>query len=38
MSGEAAAHWRDLFTEVVSTHLCSGCGACVVACPRKVLD
>ncbi len=30
-------HWQQLFTEVVRTDLCSGCAACVVACPRKVL-
>lgn len=30
-------HWRDLFTEVIDPGLCSGCAACVVACPRQVL-
>jgi coenzyme F420 hydrogenase subunit beta len=30
-------HWGDLFREVAATNLCAGCGACVVACPRKIL-
>lgn len=30
-------HWGDLFREVAGTDLCAGCGACVVACPRKIL-
>ena len=29
--------WSDLFREVAGTDVCAGCGACVVACPRKVL-
>lgn len=33
----AVHHWRDLFAEVVDPGLCSGCAACVVACPRGVL-
>jgi coenzyme F420 hydrogenase subunit beta len=31
-------HWRQLFTEVVTSGLCTGCAACVVACPYDVLD
>lgn len=31
------AHWADLYAEVVRTGACSGCGACVVTCPRGVL-
>ncbi|MGH9127966.1 MAG: Coenzyme F420 hydrogenase/dehydrogenase, beta subunit C-terminal domain [Acidimicrobiales bacterium] len=30
-------HWADLFTEVVTSGLCTGCAGCVVACPYDVL-
>ena len=30
-------HWADLFTEVVTSGLCTGCAGCVIACPHDVL-
>ncbi len=30
-------HWRELYREVVEPGLCTGCAACVMACPRDVL-
>ncbi|MDQ3679646.1 MAG: 4Fe-4S dicluster domain-containing protein, partial [Actinomycetota bacterium] len=36
--GRWRAHWSQLFDEVVTTGLCTGCAGCVVACPYDVLD
>ncbi|MEY2398133.1 MAG: coenzyme hydrogenase subunit beta [Actinomycetota bacterium] len=31
------AQWKELFSEVVTSGLCTGCSGCVVACPHDVL-
>ena len=31
------AEWADLYSEVVTSGLCTGCAACVAACPHDVL-
>jgi coenzyme F420 hydrogenase subunit beta len=31
------AQWKELYTEVVTSGLCTGCAGCVVACPHDVL-
>jgi len=30
-------HWAHLYTEVVTSGLCTGCAGCVIACPYDVL-
>jgi coenzyme F420 hydrogenase subunit beta len=31
------AQWKELYAEVVTSGLCTGCAGCVVACPHDVL-
>ncbi len=38
MSTSDRKHWKHLHEEVVSTDICCGCSACIVACPHKVLE
>jgi coenzyme F420 hydrogenase subunit beta len=38
MDARTRASWPELYRQVLQTDLCAGCGACVMACPRNVLD
>jgi coenzyme F420 hydrogenase subunit beta len=29
--------WKELFDEVITTNLCTGCAGCVIACPHDVI-
>jgi coenzyme F420 hydrogenase subunit beta len=35
--GRWVAQWKELYSEVVTSGLCTGCAGCVVACPHDVL-
>lgn len=37
-AGPERKHWEHLYGEVVSTEICVGCSACVVACPHDVIE
>ncbi|MGI8793612.1 MAG: Coenzyme F420 hydrogenase/dehydrogenase, beta subunit C-terminal domain [Acidimicrobiales bacterium] len=37
MAERWTAQWRELYAEVVTNNLCTGCAGCVVACPHDVL-
>lgn len=30
-------HWKELYDEVVTSGLCTGCAGCVIACPHDVI-
>ncbi|HVE94093.1 MAG TPA: Coenzyme F420 hydrogenase/dehydrogenase, beta subunit C-terminal domain [Acidimicrobiales bacterium] len=36
-TGRWTAQWKELYAEVVTSGLCTGCSGCVVACPHDVL-
>ena len=29
--------WKELFDEVITTGLCTGCAGCVISCPHDVI-
>ena len=31
------AQWKELYAEVITTNLCTGCAGCVVTCPHDVI-
>ena len=31
------AQWKELYSEVITTGLCTGCAGCVVTCPHDVI-
>ena len=37
MAERWTAQWKELYEEVVTSGLCTGCSGCVVACPHDVL-
>src|SRR2546421_12598754 len=30
-------HWKHLYSEVITSGLCTGCAGCVIACPHDVI-
>lgn len=35
--GRWTAQWKELYAEVITTGLCTGCAGCVVTCPHDVI-
>ncbi|MBA3281159.1 MAG: Coenzyme F420 hydrogenase/dehydrogenase, beta subunit C-terminal domain [Acidimicrobiia bacterium] len=35
--GRWTHQWKELYTEVITSGLCTGCSACVIACPHDVI-
>ena len=31
------AQWKELYEEVITTGLCTGCAGCVISCPHDVI-
>ncbi len=36
-SSRWTAQWKELYAEVITTGLCTGCAGCVIACPHDVI-
>ncbi len=36
-TGRWTAQWKELYDEVITTGLCTGCAGCVIACPHDVI-
>jgi coenzyme F420 hydrogenase subunit beta len=36
-TGRWTAQWKELYSEVVQSGLCTGCAGCVIACPHDVI-
>jgi coenzyme F420 hydrogenase subunit beta len=36
-SSRWTAQWKELYSEVITTGLCTGCAGCVIACPHDVI-
>ncbi|MDQ6840032.1 MAG: Coenzyme F420 hydrogenase/dehydrogenase, beta subunit C-terminal domain [Actinomycetota bacterium] len=36
-TGRWTAQWKELYEEVITTGLCTGCAGCVIACPHDVI-
>ena len=36
-TGRWTAQWKELYEEVITTGLCTGCAGCVVTCPHDVI-